>query len=180
MAGWAILALLLILSFTDGSESSFAIRRDLAGLFDANYIFDDRFSGRYEEQIGRALCPPRREKEGQMTATVFYATHDTDGEGSIGQNADIVKFASRDEAEAYLRRPFDTAELAEEGLTVAIDTGSFGDCWIKSQAAPRVGEPWIAPFRRSQLYVQRPGQHPGGFGYWITPRADVLVALVRS
>lgn len=112
-----------------------------------------------------------------MTA-IFYATHDTDGEGSISQNADIFKFATREEAEAYLRGPFDHADLAEEGLAVVIDTGSFSDCWIKSQAAPRVGETWIAPFSRSQLYVQRPGQHPGGFGFWTTPRADVLVASV--
>lgn len=113
-----------------------------------------------------------------MTATVFYATRDTDGSGSIGEDAYIAKFATREEAEAYLRGPFDLVDLAEEGLTLTIATGSFSDCWIKSQAAPRVGEAWIAPFSRSQLYVQRPGQHPGGRAYWTTPRADVLVALV--
>jgi hypothetical protein len=112
-----------------------------------------------------------------MTA-IFYATHDTDGEGSINENAHIVKFATREEAEVYLRSPFDLADLVEEGLAVQIVVGRFFDCWIKSQAAPRVGETWIAPFSRSQLYVQRPGQHPGGRGYWTTPSADVLVATV--
>lgn len=93
--------------------------------------------------------------------------------------ADRSGIATRDEAEAYLRSPFDVADLTEEGLALTIVTGSFSDCWIKSQAAPRVGEAWIAPFSRSQLYVQRPGQHPGGRAYWTTPRADVLVALVE-
>ncbi|MBV8971896.1 MAG: hypothetical protein JO290_06350 [Sphingomonadaceae bacterium] len=112
-----------------------------------------------------------------MTAT-FYATHDTDGEGSISQDAAIFKFATREEAEAYLRSSFDHADLAEEGLAVEVGAGGFSDCWIKSRNAPRVGEAWIAPFSRSQLYVRRPGQHPGGRAYWTTPRADVLVATV--
>ena len=111
--------------------------------------------------------------------TVFYATQDTDGDGSISQDAYIAKFATRDEAEAYLRSPFDMADLTDEGLALTIAAGRFSDCWIKSQAIPRVGEAWIAPFSRSQLYVQRPGQHPGGRAYWTTPRADVLVALVE-
>ncbi|MBV8973393.1 MAG: hypothetical protein JO290_14000, partial [Sphingomonadaceae bacterium] len=85
-----------------------------------------------------------------MTAT-FYVTHDTDGEGSISQDATIFKFATREEAVAYLRSPFDDADLAEEGLAVEIGTGGFSDCWIKSQNAPRVGDPRLAPFSRSQL-----------------------------
>lgn len=109
--------------------------------------------------------------------TIFYATHYSD-DFSISQNADISKFATREEAEAFLRNAFDHADLAEEGLTVTIEAGSFGDCWIKSQAAPKVGETWIAPFSRSQLYVQRPGQHPGGRQYWTTPIVEVLVARV--
>lgn len=115
-----------------------------------------------------------------MTA-IFYATNDTNGEGSISRDAHIVKFATREEAEAYLLRGFDIADLREEGLTVVIETGGFGDCWIKSHDAPRPGSFWISPFSYTQLYVQRPGQHPGGRFYWTTPRADVLVAsLVRA
>lgn len=103
----------------------------------------------------------------------YYATNDAE-DGIIAEDAHIAKFATMAEAEAYLRAGYDPAEW-----TVEIKVGGYSDCWIKSQAAPKVGEHWIAPFSRAQLYVQRPGQHPGGKAYWTTPKPDVLVVVAR-
>ena len=104
---------------------------------------------------------------------MFYATHDSE-DGCISQNAHIAKFATRAEAEAYLRNGFDPAEWEVE-----VEDGSFGDCWVKFHNAPRVGDTALAPFSYPQLSILRPGQHPGGKQFWITPRSEVLVAKPR-
>lgn len=105
--------------------------------------------------------------------TVFYATRDSE-DGSIHQDAHIEKFASRAEAEAYLRNGFDHSEWA-----VDVEDGRYGDCWVKFQNAPRVGDASLSPFTYNQLSILAPGQHPGGKQYWITPRVEVLVAVPR-
>lgn len=112
--------------------------------------------------------------------TKFYATIDTDGEGCISENADIFAFDTREAAEAYLRRGFDPADLDENGWTIGIEEGRFSDCWIKSSTEPAEDAGWIAPFAMDDLYVARPGQHPGGNRFWTTPRANVLVAVVKA
>jgi hypothetical protein len=103
----------------------------------------------------------------------FYATLDSE-DGSIQEDAHIVKFDTRAEAEAYLRDGYDPAEWA-----VDIKDGGYSDCWMKFQNAPRVGDAALAPFSYTQLSILRPGQHPGGKQYWITPRSEVLVAMPR-
>ena len=83
---------------------------------------------------------------------------------------------SREEAEAALRETNADliADMAEEGLSAVISEGQFGDCWIKSTQAP--GDHWsTSPFSIDDLDVLRPGQHPGGDFYWVTPKANVLV-----
>jgi hypothetical protein len=102
----------------------------------------------------------------------FYATHDSDGL-YITENANIVAFNNRDAAVAYLLQSYDPKWW--DHASAVVEPGSFGDCWIKSQKPPAVGESWITPFSRSQLRVERPGQHPGGKRYWTTPAVDVLV-----
>ena len=106
--------------------------------------------------------------------TVFYATHDADGD-RIAENANILKFATLAEAKTWLAAPYDAIDWNLD--TMKIGAGSFSDCWIKSQSAPKVGDHWIAPFSRAQLSVRRPGQHPGGKVFWTEPRPKVLVVL---
>lgn len=107
-----------------------------------------------------------------MAATKFYATLDFDGE-TIHENADIFAFDTRAEAEAYLVNGIDLDEW-----TAGIEEGRFADCWFKAHSEPDEGSDYLAPFAMDDLIVQRPGQHPGGNRYWITPRAEVLVAVL--
>lgn len=102
----------------------------------------------------------------------FYATHDSD-DGKITENAHIAAFGTRAEAEKYLRDSIDKDATAE------IEVGHYGDCWIRSSKAPRVGERSLKPFSYNQVYIARPGSHPGHNVYWITPRVDVLVARFK-
>ena len=104
---------------------------------------------------------------------MFYATHDSD-EFHINQNAHIEKFNTREDAESYLRSIYDPREWIVE-----VETGFFGDCWIKTMSAPKVGDDYLSPFSFTQITVRAPGQHPGGHGYWIEPRCDVLIARLR-
>lgn len=101
---------------------------------------------------------------------MFYATHDSE-DFHIDQNAHIAKFETRDAAEEYLRSAYDPSEW-----TVEIETGFFGDCWIKTMNAPKIGDSFLSPFSYAQLSIRAPGQHPGGKQYWIEPRSDVLIA----
>lgn len=103
--------------------------------------------------------------------TKFYATRDSE-DGYINEDAHVAVFDTRAEAEAYLRDGFDSTEWA-----VDVEDGRYGDCWMKFQNAPRVGDTSLSPFTYNQLSILAPGQHPGGKQYWITPRPDVLVAV---
>lgn len=109
--------------------------------------------------------------------TIFYATRDADG-SRIKADADIRKFATLAEAKTWLLEPYQPAEW-DRGSAVIVP-GSYGDCWIKSVSPPVVGTSWIEPFGYQQLVILRPGQHPGGHGYWTTPRPSVLVVASIS
>lgn len=100
-----------------------------------------------------------------------YATHDADG-GDIHLSADIYRFGTEAEARAWLLAPYDPAEW--DRATAKIGPGRFGDCWIKTTDPVRVGASLLDPFTYTQVYVARPGQHPGGRVYWVTPTVDVL------
>ena len=101
-----------------------------------------------------------------------YATLDADTDGSIHLNADIYRFGSVIEARAWLLAPYDPAEW---NLAAAkIGPGRFGDCWIRTIDPVRVGASLLNPFTYTQVRVARPGQHPGGRDYWVTPAVDVL------
>ena len=108
---------------------------------------------------------------------MFYATLDHDGE-RIKEGASIAKFNTLEAARDYLLSVYGDEW---DRSTAKIEAGSFGDCWFKKyQGAPKVGEACFAPFSYPQLYIQRPGQHPGGKAYWVTPRPDVLVVSAIS
>ena len=102
---------------------------------------------------------------------MFYVTLDSDG-GYIEEDAYIVKFKTRKEAEAYLRGGYD-----DPPENIKIGVGNFADCWIKTWIKPTIAESDIfKPFNWQQLSIQKPGQHPGLSGcYWLTPRPPVLV-----
>jgi hypothetical protein len=111
--------------------------------------------------------------------TMYYATHYSEN-GKIDQGADISAFPTEQEARDWLLKAFEGSGLQEDGFEIVIETGSYGDCWIKYSRAPEDHDRWVTPFALDDLYVAAPGQHPGGKIYWITPRPDVLVATPRK
>lgn len=103
----------------------------------------------------------------------YYATTNNEGQ-YITEGAHIARFETEAEAIAYV---MDAASSLTEDHTIDIAHGSYGDCWVKLPHNPRVGDTAISPFSRNQLVVQGPGQHPGGRAYWVTPRANVIIAV---
>lgn len=109
----------------------------------------------------------------QMTSKI-YATVDADGR-RIAEHASIAEFDTREEAEKYLLSAFDECDRSSFKIT----WGDFGDCWFKAIDNP-AGKDWqFEPFTEDQVSIRRPGQHPGGNFYWVTPRPDVLVAVME-
>jgi len=111
-----------------------------------------------------------------------YATLDNEGH-TIRQGAYIHAFATREEAEDFLfdanADSLDDMEAWETPIKMSVEIGQWSDAWIKAHSEPSPG--WnIEPFTVDDLAVQRPGSHPGGNEYWITPRPDVLVAVFES
>lgn len=100
-----------------------------------------------------------------------FATMDADGV-EIHENAEIRAFDTPEEAKVWLLSCFDAEDYDLE--TAVIDDGEWGDCWFKSGGPPQDGDA-IKPFALDDLSVKKPGQHPGGDVYWITPYAPVLV-----
>lgn len=102
--------------------------------------------------------------------TSYFATQDSE-DGVIAVNADIFAFATREDAETYLRSGFDPQEW-----NVDIEVGRFSDCWIKMHSDPTKTVIETAPFSFGELIIKAPGQHPGGQQWWIEPSAEILVA----
>jgi hypothetical protein len=106
---------------------------------------------------------------------MFYATQDADG-GWIEEEALIEAFETEAEAREYLLAPYRNGDW--DLSTAEIGIGSFSDCWIKSRNDPLDYEDDFGnytPFSMSELSVRGPGEHPGGWRWWITPVLDVLV-----
>ncbi len=104
-----------------------------------------------------------------------YMTFDTDG-GTIQRDAEITRYPDEAAALAAAREAYSDAE------DVILEPGGWGDCWVKLYSgppAPRDAHRW-RPFRIGlDLMVQRPGTHPGGRCWWVTPRVRVLVPVVQ-
>lgn len=109
----------------------------------------------------------------------FYAATNHDGNGCIDVNADIYAFDTREEAESFLLDPRDLSDNELEYLEFKIETGRFSDCWRKYCTEPTPNSSFLDPFDFDDLYIAKPGEHPGGNVYWITPRPDVLVVVLR-
>ncbi len=102
-----------------------------------------------------------------------YATQDY-GDGAIQRHATIRRFATRAQAEEYLLQPYIGGGW--DMSTAKIGPGRFSDYWYREiYAAPRIGDPSLAPLSFRQVYVKHPGTHPGGKEWWVTPSADVLI-----
>lgn len=101
----------------------------------------------------------------------IYATKDSDGP-NIEEGAHIHAFETESEAKAFLMADYKESEW--DRATARIEPGSFGDAWHKRHKAPRVGDTILSPFSYAHCVVLRPGQHPGGKVFWITPKAEVL------
>lgn len=121
---------------------------------------------------------------------MFYATIDADVnvrcgagvfESRIAENATIAGFNTRAEAEEFLLSPYKRGGGWDLD-SAKIGTGRYGDCWIKTFDEPKIDGSQLvaglcdfAPFSANDLRIERPGQHPGGRRYWVTPQPDVLV-----
>ena len=101
----------------------------------------------------------------------FYATHDANND-QLATWARIVRFDTEADARTWLAQPYDEP--------IQVVAGSFGDAWLKLTQAPRPGDRSLAPFAYTQMHVQRPGTHPGGRMWWVTPHATVLVAILQE
>lgn len=103
---------------------------------------------------------------------MIFATTDNDGV-RVADNATIRAFDTEADARAWLLSAYDPAEW-DHG-SAAIKPGAWGDAWFKLYQWRDGDEERFEPFTAEQLYIQRPGQHPGGRAWWITPRPEVLV-----
>ena len=101
----------------------------------------------------------------------IYATHDSNGD-QIALWARILRFDTEADARTWLGQPYDGP--------IQVVPGSYGDAWLKLTQAPRPGDRSLAPFAYTQLCVQRPGTHPGGRFWWVTPNPTVLVAILQE
>ena len=111
------------------------------------------------------------------TTKAIYATRNYDN--GIRENACIAKFASIEAAREWLLAPYIGGGWDMSTAKVA-PSREWGDCWIKSNGAPAADSSWIAPFSLSQLYIERPGQHPGGRRYWTTPHSHIDIYVVSE
>lgn len=101
----------------------------------------------------------------------IYATANNEGEW-ISQDAEILEFETREDAEDYLCKVWSL----EPNESLTLTAGSFSDCWIKSTTSPDGLD--YGPFSAEQLQVSAPGTHPGGPWWWITPGPEVLVGII--
>lgn len=106
---------------------------------------------------------------------MIYATYANDG-NRIYNAAGIKAFETEEAARAWLLSSFDPAEYNH--ATAVIRPGEFSDAWFKFYTWDAGDENCFAPFTAEQLYIQAPGEHPGGKAWWVTPRPPVLVVAM--
>ena len=103
----------------------------------------------------------------------YYATLDDTGEGTIREDAEIVRFTSKAAMRKWLLAGYHNGGWDLE--SAVIEPGDFSDCWIKSSKGPRRDDTWYKPFGLANIIVRKPGEHPGSHGYWIKPRPPVYI-----
>lgn len=60
--------------------------------------------------------------------------------------------------------------------TALVEPGHFGDCWTKSPHG-NIDSIDISPFNENEILVERPGMHPGGTFFWVTPYPTIYVGV---
>jgi hypothetical protein len=81
-----------------------------------------------------------------------------------------------DAAKAALLSSYDPEEfdLSEARLV----EGRFGDCWQRWSRKPNENDDQaFEPFTREQVDIARPGTHPGGNFWWVSPNGPVYVLV---
>lgn len=109
----------------------------------------------------------------------FYATIDSDENGYVLEDAHIIKFSSFEEVEEFFSHCY---QSFEDEWAVKIVPGIFADCWKKAPCLQMIGigSAFLRPFSYRQLSILEPGQHPGCHGWWVTPKPDVYVPLLKK
>ena len=102
---------------------------------------------------------------------MIYATDNSDGV-DIHRSASIIAFDTQAAALAFLLAPY--SGPAWDTSKARLETGRFGDCWLKSWSGPFEPDQY-APFDAADMYFADPGDHPAGRQWWATPRVDVYV-----
>lgn len=118
-----------------------------------------------------------------------YATRDNDGH-VIRENAYIRFFETDKEAQEWLAEAIDLESFREDDSAsfIVYEHGGFSDCWIRLHRDPftdgllgyvvtEISRPLT--YEGVPVSLNPPGDHPGGREWWITPKVDVLIALVR-
>jgi len=111
---------------------------------------------------------------------IYYATLDSEA-GHIEEDAHIASFKTYQDSVLYLAHK--AIDYLEPGEVMTYEAGDFSDCWIKSIPNPENGclQEWDGnPFSVDDMMIQRPGDHPGGKVYWVTPRHTVLVRVTTK
>lgn len=104
----------------------------------------------------------------------YYATHDNDGV-SIAQNAEIYAFDTKEEMVVFLKSGYPEVN-GWNPESIVIESGWFGDCWIKHPKYKELKEYVVAPFDLDQVTIREPGTHPGNSEYrWISPNPEVMI-----
>lgn len=112
---------------------------------------------------------------------IYYYSFDSYG-GKFEENATIKTIEAscfesfRDKLLALAQSEGFDPEFKQE-----VVQGYWGDCWFKSYSdlpstewLLNMEKYWdIQPFTPEQLYIRKPGTHPGGNCYWINPSEPV-------
>lgn len=100
----------------------------------------------------------------------MYFTNDGNGDGTITESAVIFEATSKAAAYEAVRSQYEDGGWKGLNLT----EGRFSDCWEKFSANPSDLD-CHDPFTLDQLIIQKPGSHPGGQTFWVTPMEPVWV-----
>ena len=90
------------------------------------------------------------------------------------RNEQILEFSDQAAAVSYFNEH--TFGYRVTGLQPAMDMS----VWIKVAKKPSDEDlaEMVAPFSIDQVSVLAPGEHPGTYGYWISPCVDVLAPVM--
>ncbi len=106
-----------------------------------------------------------------------YYTSDFNGH-NIEENATIQAAAgdTLEEAQEAALKDLAQAYTLDNNEQLNLIAGNFADCWIKDHQEPIMDGLALDDVIADDLIIARPGTHPGGNVWWITPSPQVYVA----